>query len=85
MLLLDGIENSPFYIAEKIVSLYGKNPQINIYEKDLATIKPKEGFHLFITYNQQRINNNNFLTKSLLDKCLLFNLKSFQDEPTNIS
>ena len=39
---------------------------------------------MFIIYNQQRTNNNNFLPKSLLDKCLLFNLESFQDEPTNI-
>ena len=83
--LLDGIENAPSFIAEKIVSLCGDNPEINIYEKDLAPINPGEGFHLFITYNQQRTNNNNFLPKSLLDKCLLFNLKSFLDDTTNIS
>ena len=83
--LLDGIENAPSFIAEKIVSLCGDNPEINIYEKDLAPINPGEGFHLFITYNQQRTNNNNFLPKSLLDKCLLFNLKSFLDDATNIS
>ena len=76
-ILLDGIENAPPLIAEKIALLCGEKPELNLYEKDQPPIKPKEGFHLFITYNKERGNYNGSLSKSFLDKCLIYNLKSF--------
>ncbi len=83
--LLDGIENAPSFIAEKISFLCGEKPELNLYEKDTETIKPKEGFHLFITYNPERINPNSFLTNSLLDKCLVYNLNYFINDPISTS
>ena len=83
--LLDGIENSPSFIAEKIALLCGENPELNLYEKDMEPIRPKKGFHLFITYNPERVNNNNIIPNSLLDKCLIYNLDSFAKERINIS
>ena len=40
-------------------------------------IKPKEGFHLFMTYNPERIGQNMPSFYRLLDKCLVYYLNSF--------
>ena len=83
-ILLDGIENSPSFIAEKITLLCGEKPELNLYEKDEGPIKPKSGFHLFITYNPERINMSNLIPSSLFDKCLVYNLESFVNERISI-
>ena len=83
--LLDGIENSPSFIAEKITLLCGEKPELNLYEDDAEPIRPKKGFHLFITYNPERVNNNNLIPNSLFDKCLVYNLESFLNERISIS
>ena len=84
-ILLDGIENSPSFIAEKIAFLCGDKPELNLYEKDEPIITPEEGFHLFITYNPEIIYHNNTLPSSLLDKCLVYNLRSFINDRESIS
>ena len=40
-------------------------------------IKPEEGFHLFMTYNPERIGQNMPSFYRLLDKCLVYYLNSF--------
>ena len=83
--LLDGIENSPSFIAEKIALLCGEKPELNLYEEDKEPIRPHQEFHLFITYNPERVNNNNLISNSLFDKCLVYNLESFANERISIS
>ena len=75
--LFDGIENAPSIIMEKIALLCGENPEINLYDKGMDSIKPQPGFHLFMTYNPERVNHNKSISYSLLDKCLIYNLSSF--------
>ena len=84
-ILLDGIENAPSFIAEKIAFLCGEKPELNLYEIDEPIIKPNEGFHLFITYNPERNYHNNSLPSSLLDKCLVYKLRSFINDRESIS
>ena len=84
-ILLDGIENASSIILEKLVLLCGENPELNLYEKDKETIKPKDGFQLFITYNPERINQIKKLNNSLSDKCLIYYLDSFLKDETSMS
>jgi midasin (ATPase involved in ribosome maturation) len=84
-ILLDGIENSPTFIAEKLSFLCGEKPELNLYEKNIEPIYPSSGFRLFITYNSERTINYNLLPNSLLDKCLIYNLKSFSQDLISIS
>ena len=76
-ILLDGIENAPSSIIEKVTLLCGDKPELNLYESGQKSIRPKEGFHLFMTYNPDRINHNENMSSILLDKCLIYNLDSF--------
>ena len=75
--LLDGIENSPSSIIEKITLLCGDKPELNLFESGQESINPKEGFHLFMTYNPDRINHNESIPNILFDKCLIYHLDSF--------
>ena len=75
--LLDGIENAPSSIIEKIILLCGEKPELNLFEIGQKPIIPKDGFHLFMTYNPDRINHNNPIPSKLLDKCLIYSLESF--------
>ena len=84
-ILFDGIENSPTFIAEKLSFLCGEKPELNLYEKNIEPIYPSSGFHLFITYNSERTINYNSIPNSLLDKCLIYNLKSFSQDLISIS
>ena len=82
---MDGIENAPTFIKEKLSFLCGKKPELNLYEKNMKPISTTKGFHLFITYNSGRVLHNNPLPNSLLDKCLIYNLKSFVNDQISIS
>ena len=64
-ILLDGIENAPTFIEEKLSFLCGKKPELNLYEKNMKPISTTKGFHLFITYNSGRVLHNNPLSNSL--------------------
>ena len=82
-ILLDGIENAPLIIAEKIALLCGESPELNLYDEEVY--KPKSGFHLFITYNKERIHQNQLLSSPLFDKCLIYNLNQFVNNEKSIS
>ena len=83
--LLDGIENAPSSIIEKITLLCGDKPELNLFEIGEKPIYPKEGFHIFMTYNPDRTNHNAPIPSILLDKCLIYNLESFIDNQNAIS
>ena len=83
--LLDGIENAPSSIIEKLSLLCGEKPELNLFEIGQEPIIPKDGFHLFMTYNPDRINHNDPIPSILLDKCLIYNLESFIDNKNAIS
>ena len=77
-LLLDGIENASPSIIEKIILLlrdYKIESDLN--KGDSKLIHPREGFHLFMTYNQERNNKNKTISHRLLDKCLVYYINSF--------
>ena len=84
-ILLDGIENAPASIIEKVVLLCGDKPELNLYEIGQKPIIPKEGFHLFMTYNPDRMNHNESIPKIILDKCLVYYLDSFINNGQAIS
>jgi len=84
-ILLDGIENAPASIIEKVALLCGDKPELNLYESGQEPIVPKEGFHLFMTYNPDRMNHNESLPKIILDKCLIYYLDSFINNEQAIS
>ena len=84
-ILLDGIENAPSSIIEKVTLLCGEKPELNLYETGKKPIHPKEGFHLFMTYNPERINRNESIPNNLLDKCLIYYLDSFMNNEQSIS
>ena len=81
-ILLDGIESAPPQIAEKISSLCGDNPEIDLIEcgpKFCYSLKEKEGynkinkeFRIFITYNPSEGKNASIIEENLLTKCITF-------------
>ena len=83
--LLDGIENATASIIEKITLLCGDKPELNLYENGQNPIQPNEGFHLFMTYNSERINHNDYVSSLLLDKCLIYYLDSFINNEQSLS
>ena len=83
-ILLDGIENASSSIIENVTLLCGEKPELNLYESAQLPIKPKEGFHLFMTYNLER-NHNMPISNILLDKCLIYHLDSFINKEKIIS
>ena len=84
-ILLDGIENAPSSIIERVTLLCGEKPELNLFESGQKPIYPEKGFHLFMTYNPDRINHNDPLPNILSDKCLIFNLDSFINNDKEIS
>ena len=84
-ILLDGIENAPTEIIEKLTLLCGDKPELNLYESGQESIIPKEGFHLFMTYNPERLNHTESLPSILLDKCLIYYLDSFLNNEQALS
>ena len=84
-ILLDGIENAPSSIIEKVTLLCGDKPELNLYESGQKSIEPAKGFHLFMTYNPNRINHNDSISNILLDKCLIYYLDSFLNSRQAIS
>ena len=80
--LIDGIESAPNQIIEKIISLCGDNPELNIFESGKGIYfsnqnkgdnieKIHENFHLFITYNSSK-NNSKKIEQTLFNKCMTF-------------
>ena len=80
--LIDGIESAPNQIIEKIISLCGDNPELNIYEtgkgiyfskenKGNDIKKIHENFHLFITCNPSK-DNAKKIDQTLFNKCMTF-------------
>ena len=79
--LIEGIESAPNQIVEKLISLCGDNPELNIYEtgkgiyfgnkKGEKIEKIHENFHLFITCNPSKESAKR-IDKSLFNKCMTF-------------
>ena len=79
--LIDGIESAPNQIIEKIISLCGDNPELNIFEtgkgiyfrkeKSENAEKINENFHLFITCNTSK-DSSKKIDQSLFSKCMTF-------------
>ena len=79
--LIDGIESAPNQIIEKLISLCGDNPELNIYETGKGIYFNKNGgdniekihenFHLFITCNPSKEAAKK-IDKSLFSKCMTF-------------
>ena len=93
--VLDGIEMAPCIISEKIASLCGDEPELNIFEsgkgiyfsknpKNKNTKKIHENFHLFITYNPNT-KGVILLDQSLFNKCVLFTLPQIDDSARDAS
>ena len=59
--------------------------KLNLLENNEKKINVNENFKLFITYNPEKKNNINFLPNSLIDKCMIYNLQSFENNKENIS
>ncbi len=83
-ILIDGIESAPAQIAEKISSLCGDNPELDLIEcgPDFCySMIEKEGykkihpeFRIFITYNPNSAKNTTIIEQTLLTKCISFGL-----------
>ena len=81
-ILIDGIESAPPQIAEKISSLCGDNPELDLIEcgPELCySLKPKVGykqinkeFRLFITYNPSEMKISTVIEENLITKCITF-------------
>ena len=80
--LIDGIESAPNQIIEKIISLCGDNPELNIFEtgKGIYFSKGNKGnnverihdnFHLFITCNPSKESYKK-IDQTLFNKCMTF-------------
>ena len=79
--LVDGIESAPNQIIEKIISLCGDDPELNIFESGKGIYFSKENkdgsekindnFHLFITCNSSKENSKR-IDQSLFNKCMNF-------------
>jgi len=82
---LDGIEMASQQISEKLSSLCGEIPTLNIYESGLddlnfnfTNINPN--FRLFIIYNPSSQNSKK-IDQSLFNKCIKFTLPSIDYSP----
>ena len=83
-ILIDGIESAPPQIPEKISSLCGDNPELDLIEcgpEFCYSMIEKEGykkihqdFRIFITYNPNSSKNANIIEQTLLTKCISFGL-----------
>lgn len=90
--LIDGIESAPVEIQEKISSLFGDKPEINLYECGQGFFFtrddsfPQENqihpdFHLFVTYNPNE--NNQKINKTLISKASTFTLPQIDESIRN--
>ena len=82
---LDGIEMANTQISEKLSSLCGETPTLNIFESglddlnfDSSNINPN--FRLFIIYNPSAQNAKK-IDQSLFNKCIKFTLPSIDSSP----
>ena len=82
---LDGIEMANTQISEKISSLCGEIPTLNVYESgsddlnfDASNINPN--FRLFIIYNPSSKNAKK-IDQTLFNKCIKFTLNSIDSSP----
>jgi len=83
-ILIDGIESAPSQIPEKISSLCGDNPELDLIEcgpEFCYSMIEKEGykkihpeFRIFITYNPNGSKNSSIIEQTLLTKCISFGL-----------
>lgn len=90
--LIDGIESAPSVIAEKISSLCGANPELNLYEYGREFYFSKDpglplenqihdNFRLFITYNPHSMKESQMIDQSFFVKSVTFTLPSIDAEP----
>ena len=91
--LIDGIESAPSVIAEKISSLCGEKPELNLYEygpkfyfsKD--NIKPEnrihDNFQLFITYNPNYMKESQMIDQTFIVKSVTFTLPIIDERIEN--
>ncbi|OHT04875.1 hypothetical protein TRFO_27550 [Tritrichomonas foetus] len=94
--LIDGIESAPSEIAEKIASLCGENPELNLYEcgpdflfsKQIDFPPEKQihdDFHLFITYNSISVKETQAIDQTFLIKSVSFTLPTIDSTIENTS
>ena len=89
-ILIDGIESAPPQVAEKISSLCGDNPELDLIEcgpEFCYSLKEKKGykkinkeFRIFITYNPSESKNSTIIEQALLRKCITFCLPSIDSK-----
>ena len=89
-ILIDGIESAPPQVAEKISSLCGDNPELDLIEcgpEFCYSLKEKNGykkinkeFRIFITYNPFESKNSAIIEQALLTKCITFCLPSIDSK-----
>ncbi|KAK8878640.1 hypothetical protein M9Y10_005420 [Tritrichomonas musculus] len=77
--LIDGIESAPPEIAEKIASLCGENPELNLFECGPEFVYTRKNgihhdFQLFITFNPFASKDNQAIDQSFLVKSVSFTL-----------
>jgi hypothetical protein len=81
---MDGIESAPKELFEKISSLAGADPFLDLFEKGPDFLYSRnaeqgnqihEDFHLFITYNSSEIESHRCLSPSILNKFVTFVLQ----------
>ena len=82
---LDGIEMASPQISEKLSTLCGEVPTLNVFESgledsnfDSSNINPN--FRLFIVYNPSSQNSKK-IDRSLFNKCIKFTLPSIDSSP----
>lgn len=82
--LLDGIEAAPSIIAEKISSLCGEQPELNLFEYGpeycFSKNKISDNFHLFIIYNPYSKKDSELIDQTFLMKSLTFTLPAIDDK-----
>ena len=85
--LIDGIESAPSVIAEKISSLCGENPELNLYEYGpefyFSKSKIHDNFHLFITYNPNSMKESQNIDQTFLVKSVTFTLPAIDERIEN--
>ena len=82
---LDGIEMANIQISEKLSSLCGEVPTLNVYESGLKNLNfdssnINHDFRLFIIYNPSSQNSIK-IDQSLFNKCIKFTLYSIESSP----
>ena len=91
--LIDGIESAPSVIAEKISTLCGEKPELNLYEYgpeyyfskdiDIPENKIHKNFHLFITYNPNSMKESQMIDQTFFIKSVSFTLPPIDERIEN--